>query len=117
VTNTTKFAATALAVASLGIVGAAEAATKTKVSISAEEDGFSGAVASSKPKCEADRRVSLYQQKGAKPTTKDPRVGSDLSNDDGDWAIKTGKEGKFYARVKVTKSCTAATSKTVKSES
>lgn len=109
--------ATALAVVVLGIVGVAQAATGTKVSLSAEEDGFSGSVISKKAKCEADRRVSLFNQKGKAPNTKDPRIGSDLSNDDGDWSIQTGKEGRFYVRVKATKSCTAALSKTVRSES
>ncbi len=114
----TKFAATALAVASLGIGGGvADAATKTKLSISAEEEAFSGSLSSSKAKCEADRKVSLFQQKGKKPNPKkDKRVGSDLSANDGDWSVKTGKEGKFYATVKANKSCTGATSKTVKSE-
>ena len=96
----------------------AEAAvTKTKVSISADEGAFSGAVASEKAKCEADRRVSLFQQKGKSPNkTKDTRVGNDLSSDDGDWSVKTGKEGNFYARVNATKTCGDARSKTVKSE-
>ena len=115
---TTKFATTALAVASLGVAGAAEATPiKTKVSISAEEGGFSGSVSNNKTKCEADRKVRLFLQKGAKPSTeKDSRVGSDLSNDEGDWSVKTGKEGKFYAHVKKTKTCAGNFSKTVNSE-
>jgi hypothetical protein len=112
-----KLGATVMAIAALGLVGVAEAAvTTTKVSISVDDDVYSGSVTSSKTKCETDRKVSLFKQAGIQPKTTDKKIGSDLSNDDGDWKIKSGKEGKFYVRVKATTKCGSAISKRVKSE-
>ncbi|MDQ3720656.1 MAG: hypothetical protein M3350_07760 [Actinomycetota bacterium] len=124
-TATTKFVATALAVASLGVtsLGSAEtadAATGARVSIQAQSIGFFGHVTSSKESCESGRKVVLFKQKGTKKNTrKDRKIGSDTAQPNGPdsmWSINTDESGKFYAVVKATKKCKKAVSKSVRSE-
>jgi hypothetical protein len=116
-TLNTKLAATALAITSLGLVGAADAATaatksKTKITISVDGENFSGSLSSKKASCESDRKVTLFRKQGTKIT----KIGSDIANDDGDWSVDTGKDGSFFALVKPNTKCLGVTSKTVKSE-
>jgi FlaG/FlaF family flagellin (archaellin) len=107
--------AVALASVSLGLVGVAEAAVSTtKLTISNEDEVFTGSLSSGKAACESDRKVTLSKvtlQKGKVKTA--TKVGSDVSNDDGDWTVKSGKTGKFRATVKATSKCGAATSKII----
>jgi hypothetical protein len=120
VTHRTKLAATALAVASLGIAsvpaGADEASVAaksgTRVSIQKEQAGFSGFVRSSRDSCESGRKVTLYRKSGN--STK--RAGSDTAQPNQDaaqWSISVRKNGKYYAAVKATKQCKAARSRTL----
>jgi len=112
--STTKVAATALAIASLGVATVAEAQnqTRTRVSISAERNGFEGDVSSRRDSCVEGRRVTLFQDRRGD----DRRIGSDRSNDDGEWSIRTRREGRFYVRVSETRRCGSARSRTVRSD-
>ena len=106
-----KLAATALVLTCFAGVGVAEAAQSiTKVTISNDNDTFSGSVSSKKDKCEPDRKVTLFKKTGDGKK----KVGSDTTNDDGDWSVDSEKTGKFFAVVKETKSCFAAQSKQIK---
>ena len=110
-TRGSKLAATTLALACLAGVGTAEAAkSTTKVTIDNDNDTFSGSVSSKKDKCESDRKVTVFKKTGDGKK----KVGSDTTNDDGDWSVDSEKTGKFFAVVKESKSCFASTSKTIK---
>ena len=109
--------AIALAAMTLGLATTAEAAVKpTKITISNEDEEFTGSLSSSKAACESDRKVTLFKvtvsAKGV--VTKSTKVGSDVANDDGDWTVKSSKTGKFRAKVKANSKCGAATSKIIK---
>ncbi len=111
------------AVGMVAAAGNAEALTKARTTLTIRAEGVdrSGKVKSPKLSCLGGRTVKVYKQKGTEqsPST-DPVVASDISERVGDvgvWSTgNTGKEGKFYASVKKTTSCTAARSKTVRSE-
>jgi hypothetical protein len=106
------------AIAFAGIAVASGAATT--VSIKAQKGGFFGYVHSDKQKCEANRKVVLYKQKGSeqKPS-QDTKIGHDFAQPNGpdsQWSINTNKSGKFYAKAAETSSCHHAFSKTVHSQ-
>lgn len=105
-----KLGATTLAVVALGAVGIAEAAqTNTKLTIDADNGTFEGSLSSKKAKCEEGRKVTLSRKSGQ--TFK--KIGSDVSNNDGDWTVDSEKTGKFRATVKANRNCKAATSKEI----
>jgi FlaG/FlaF family flagellin (archaellin) len=109
--------AIALASMTLGLATTAEAAvTKTKITISNEDEEFTGSLSSSKASCESDRKVTLFKVtlNGKGAVIKSTKVGSDVTNDDGDWTVKSGKTGRFRATVKATSKCGGATSKIIK---
>ena len=106
--------AVALAAVALGAAGTAEATTSavavTKITIAVDDGTFSGTLSSKRGSCESGRKVTLFRI--ANGTVK--KVGSDVSNDDGDWSVESAKNGIFRARVlKATKKCSAARSKFV----
>jgi hypothetical protein len=109
------FMVAALAAAALASATTAGAATRTKLTISAQEGGFSGFVISALDKCHNGRKVTLYKKKGTKPRPKkDKRIGTDVATPNGDgsqWRIDTDQRGKFYAYVSRSKGCGAAYSK------
>ena len=117
-------AASGLAVAAALLVGTApsDAAgrAKTTVTIKAENTDLSGTVKSKRKVCKNGRRVLLVKQKGAKGGADDKVVASDtteLKGGVGVWSTgNTGLEGRFYAKVKRTKQCKGATSKTVRAQ-
>ena len=92
---------------------------RTTVTIKAQGTDLSGTVSSPKPrKCAANRNVLLYKVKGTKGGGDDQRIASDHAERSGGvyrWSTgNTGIEGRFYAKVKATPSCRAATSKVVR---
>ena len=124
-----KLAATALAVASLGMaalgtLGVADADAKkgskarTSISIESSAPGFSGEVTSGRSECQNGRKVTVYQQLNKKRSTKrDRKIGSDIAQPNGDAAmyhVDTGPEGKFYAVAKETKKCKKAVSRSIR---
>lgn len=65
-------------------------------------DDFRGRIRSDAPECERDRKVALKRfTKGSK---RDPKVGSDVTNNRGRWKEKLGRDykerAKYYAKVK-----------------
>jgi hypothetical protein len=115
-------------VAALAVVGAmllagmasAGTAAPTTLTIKAKSGDFSGTIDSTRPlKCAKDRNVIVYKQKGKEQDLSvDKKVASDtagLSGDHYEWSTgNTGLSGKFYAHVKRTPDCKAASSRTVK---
>ena len=110
--------AVALASVTLAAAGTADATTSavstTKVTIDVDDGTFTGSLSSKKAACESDRKVSLFRVtlKKGKVKTK-TKIGSDITNGDGDWTVETGKVGKFRAEVKANSKCGAAVSKIV----
>jgi hypothetical protein len=93
----------------------------TKLTIEPFPGGVSGYVKSPSTKtCSSDRKVVVYQQLGEAPDPgSDPRIASDLaevSESNYMWTAKTGKTGQFYAGAAATKSCAAALSGSVESQ-
>jgi hypothetical protein len=107
--------AIALAAMTLGLASTAEAAMKpTKITISNDDEEFTGSLSSSRASCESDRKVTLFKVTTTKGVvTKSTKVGSDVANDDGDWTVSSSKTGKFQARVKANSKCGAAKSKVI----
>ena len=114
------------AVSFLGLVSAAglvigNAATasaaptvRSTVTIQAEGTDLFGTVSSANPTCEADRKVIVYKQVGARGGGNDIQFANDTTDDDGEWNTgNTGTEGKFYAKVKKTSLCKADFSPTI----
>jgi hypothetical protein len=123
-----KFSAAVIVLAScaaLLLAGSAVAGGKaeTKVKIKAESGGFFGYVKSSDPQtCAADRKVTLFKQKGKhqKPK-KDVKIGTDLAQANGDkymWSTgNTGShKGHYYAKAGKIPGCKAGYSKTNKAQ-
>ena len=107
----------ALVVASMAF---ARAAADTGVTIKGQEGDYHGKVLSERNKCQGDRKVVVYKQKGKKqePTT-DKKIGSDISEDVGNKGVwdagNTGfKKGKFYAEAKKSPGCATGYSETIK---
>ncbi|PWN01518.1 hypothetical protein DJ010_18410 [Nocardioides silvaticus] len=83
------------------------------VTIQTEGTDLFGSVSSSSA-CEADRKVVVYKQVGARGGGNDINFASDTTDDDGEWNTgNTGTEGKFYAKVKKTNVCKADFSPTI----
>ncbi len=107
------------AVAFSGMASAGTAAM-THLTIKAQSGDLSGTISSPKPKkCARNRNVLVYQQKGKHQNLSvDKKVASDTAGLNGtryEWSIgNSGLTGKFYAHVKRTPNCKAASSKTVK---
>jgi len=109
------------AVALAAFAGAADAQTKSTVSITGTNGDYYGYVHSKDAAhCENERKVTVFKQLGS---TQDPRVdqkiGSDIAQPNGPdamWSIGNSgyKSGKFYAKAaKVQGFCKAATSPTI----
>jgi hypothetical protein len=116
-----------LGVAVLGAVsfsGMASAGTAavTTLTIKAQSGDLSGTIDSPRPmKCARNRNVIVYKQKGKnQDVSEDRKVASDTAGLNGDryeWSIgNSGLSGKFYAHVKRTPDCKAASSRTVKTQ-
>ena len=111
---------TATATAVLVGVPASDAAGRANnvVTIQAEGTDLSGTVKSKRKACKDERKVFLVKQKGAKGGSDDKVIASDtteLQNGVGEWNTgNTGIEGRFYAKIKRTPLCKAATSPTVR---
>jgi hypothetical protein len=91
---------------------ATAAPARTTVSISPQQGGFSGFVRSSKRACANGRKVYLYRRSGRRSIF----VKSDPATANGDrfqWAIQVSRGGRYYARVKGSRQCGAASSRTV----
>jgi hypothetical protein len=116
-TRTTKLrtvlaAVAVAAVAVTGLAGTADAAQKTKLTITAEAGGFHGKVKTTKAFCLADRQVKVYNAQTGQA------ILSDTTSEDGEW--DTGnpgiRSGSYFARVSASPGCKAATSKTVQAQ-
>jgi hypothetical protein len=111
---------TATAAAVLVAAPSSQAAPRANntVTIKAEGTDLSGTVKSKRRACKDERKVFLVKQKGAKGGSNDKVIATDtteLQNGIGKWSTgNTGIEGKFYAKVKRTPQCKAATSRTVR---
>jgi len=113
----------AVAIAGLVGTGAAEAASKAAVAVTIRAEGtdLSGVVTSSRPRlCAADRTVVVFKVKGTFGGGDDVRFASDTTDLSGGvyaWSTgNTGTEGRFYARLKATPHCRAATSRVVRAQ-
>jgi hypothetical protein len=96
--------------------GAAQRA-KSAVTIKYNGDGFQGKVKSKRSSCVRDRTVVVYKQHGtAQDPSSDQRLFKDTSDSSGAWDTGTSGQahGKFYARVRRTSRCKAASSPTIK---
>ncbi len=96
---------------------AAEAAAlaPSTVTIQAEGVDLSGAVSSPHEACLVDRKVIVFKQKGKRGGDDDVKFASDTTGSDGSWSTgNTGTEGKFYAKVRKTATCSVDFSPTVK---
>lgn len=107
------------AVSFSGMASAGTAAVTT-LTIKAQSGDLSGTIDSPKPKkCARNRNVLVFKQKGEdQDLSVDKKVASDIAGLSGDryeWSIgNSGLTGKFYAHVKRTPDCKAASSRTVK---
>lgn len=112
-------AACAALVAS-GLAGAHNGTYVTKVTIKGPGGDFYGKVISSSKTCMANRKVTVWKQKGSvQNRSVDKKIASDTSELRGlygEWSVgNTGyKHGKFYARAAKSPGCQAAASKTIK---
>lgn len=92
----------------------------TKVTIKGPGGDFYGKVISSSKSCMANRKVTVWKQKGTvQNRAVDRKIASDTSELRGlygEWSVgNTGfKHGKFYARAAKSPGCQAASSKTIK---
>ena len=106
----------ALVMASMALARGAD----TGVTIKGDEGDFHGKVLSERSKCEVDRTVVVFKQKGAKQDPSvDKKIASDVSErkgDHGTWEVgNTGyKKGKFYAKAKPSTGCEKGYSETIK---
>jgi hypothetical protein len=107
----------ALVMASMATAGGGLAITK--VTIHGDNGDFQGKIISDKGRCLGNRKVVVYKQKGdrQKPS-EDKKIGSDISErdgDHGDWSIGNSgfKHGKFYAKAKKNDFCRGDFSKTI----
>ena len=102
----------------VGPAGNAASRAPVAVTIKAEGTDLSGTVKSSRAVCKSERTVVVFKQIGTRGGGDDIRFASDtteLQNGVGVWSTgNTGTEGKFYAKVKRTPLCRAATSPTIK---
>ena len=98
-----------------GVTAAADAAPKKKdkITIVAEGGGFHGKVKSKKSFCLSERQVTVYNAATGQAVLNDT-TGPDGSWDTGNPGIRTGS---YFAKVKASPGCKAATSKTVPAQS
>jgi hypothetical protein len=105
----------ALVMASMAFAGA-----DTGVTIKGPNGDFHGKVLSERAKCQFDRKVVVYKQKGKKQDPSvDKKIGSDTSEKQGNkgvWSIGNSgfKKGKFYAVARKSSGCAAGRSETIK---
>ncbi len=105
----------ALVMASMAFAGA-----NTGVTIKGPNGDFHGKVLSERAKCQFDRKVVVYKQKGKKQDpSADKKIGSDTSEKQGNkgvWSIGNSgfKKGKFYAVARKSSGCEAGRSETIK---
>ena len=105
----------ALVMASVAFAGA-----DTGVTIKGENGSFHGKVLSERAKCQWDRKVVVYKQKGKKQDPSvDKKIGNDVSEkhgNHGEWNVQdTGyKKGKFYAVARHSRGCDAGYSETIR---
>jgi hypothetical protein len=105
----------ALVMASMAFAGA-----DTGVTIKGDDGDFHGKVLSERAKCQYDRKVIVYKQKGKKQDPSvDKKIGSDISEKQGNkgvWDIGNSgfKKGKFYAKAKHSTGCNTGYSETIK---
>jgi hypothetical protein len=101
-----------------GFAGAADRAD-TKVTIHGMNGDFQGRVFSDRQRCLGDRKVIVYKQKhDTQDPANDTKIGSDLSErngDHGEWSIGNSgfRNGKFYAKVTRTDGCKGDFSRTI----
>jgi hypothetical protein len=112
--------AAAVMVGALAIASMAFAGANTGVTITGKNGDYHGTVLSEKAKCQVDRKIIVFKQKGKdqSPST-DKKIGSDVSEKSGNvgvWDIGNSgfKHGKFYAKAKRSQGCAAGRSKTIK---
>ncbi|WP_395692732.1 hypothetical protein [Nocardioides sp.] len=115
-------ASSALVACGAGLVPAvahASSRADVTVTITAEGTDLSGVVKSTRPRlCAADRTVVVFKVVGTPGGGDDLRFASDTTDLQGGqytWSTgNTGTEGRFYARLRATPSCKAATSRVVR---
>ena len=92
----------------------------TVVTIKSEGTDISGTVKSKRKVCKDERKVYLYLQRGARGGGNDELFATDTTELDdgvGEWDTgNLGFEGRFYATVKRTPQCKAASSPTIRVE-
>jgi hypothetical protein len=112
--------AAAVMVGALVMAGTAFAGADTGVTIKGPNGDFHGKVLSERAKCQYDRKVIVYKQKGKKQDPSvDKKIGSDTSEKQGTkgvWDIGNSgfKKGKFYAKAKASTGCAKGFSETIK---
>jgi hypothetical protein len=94
--------------------------TKTKVSLAIHADGVDlfGTLTTAKSTCGKDRTVTVWRQVGQRGGGNDRRFAMDTSEHDHGHVYRwdtgnTGVAGHFYATVRATSSCRAASSATI----
>ena len=104
------------AIAITAFAGSAQAASPSEVTIKGTNGDYHGKVKSADPDCLEGRNVVVYEMLGSSPAPKtDQKIGSDTTELDGTkavWSIGNSgfKHGSFYAKVKKSSGCSAATS-------
>jgi len=104
----------------LAAAPAADAASRAPVSVTIQAEGvdLSGTVVSNRDACMDERKVIVWKQVGKRGGDDDVKFASDTTeivDGVGQWNTgNTGTEGKFYATVKRSPLCKAASSPTVK---
>jgi hypothetical protein len=99
---------------------AADAASRAPVSVTIQAEGvdLSGTVVSNRDACMDERKVVVWKQVGKRGGEDDVKFASDTTeivDGVGQWSTgNTGTEGKFYATVKRSPLCKAASSPTIK---
>jgi hypothetical protein len=106
--------------AAVPAIASASGAAPTQVTITPENDGFYGLVSSPQKQCAKDRKVAILKQLGStqNPSTDQKVLTTTADNPQGNaYMWDTGNsghmKGKFYAHVKRTASCKAASSPSV----
>ena len=102
---------------------ATSAAARADVTVTITADGtdLSGVVKSERPRvCAADRTVVVFKVHGTPGGGDDDRFASDTTDLQGGryvWSTgNTGTEGRFYAHLKATADCKAATSRVIRAQ-
>jgi hypothetical protein len=126
--KTRSLLASVLVLAALATAAAASADTGdgakpeagASLSVSAWSNGLFGSLKSGEDGCAADRRVFVYEQKGA---ARDPEADRQVDvtrtakgDEARDWSIRggVGDPGRYYAEATATKNCAGATSEVIR---